>query len=207
MSKPSINDRFQCDYLDYNKQPASDMLYKCVQDHSQGYDFNCQQSDYSMDYKDSNKLLENQGIKRGIDIGLGDLRGDEIGIEGFTDKIFLLDNGPGESNLQIDKCPEGYKKCSKTGKCIQVCINCKYRDDMKSKEFNEADPCFPEGVYNGITNEGYIKCTCGFNDQYCSNNFIKDMFSADGILFMDKKMENNIGDVTGIRDLFLIDQL
>ena len=45
---------------------------------------------------------------------------------------------------------------------------------MKSQQFNEADPCFPEGTYNGITNEGYIKCTCGSNNQYCSTTLVND---------------------------------
>jgi hypothetical protein len=35
-----LNDRLKCDYLDFNKQPSSDMLYKCVQDKKRGYDMN-----------------------------------------------------------------------------------------------------------------------------------------------------------------------
>ena len=41
-----IDDRLTCDYLDLNKQPSSDMLRKCIQDSSKGYDFNCQKSKY-----------------------------------------------------------------------------------------------------------------------------------------------------------------
>ena len=48
---------------------------------------------------------------------------------------------------------------------------------MKSREFNEADPCFPNGVYNGITNEGFIKCTCGKDNKYCSDDFTKNIES------------------------------
>jgi len=44
---------------------------------------------------------------------------------------------------------------------------------MKSQEFNEFDKCFPNGVYDGIDKDGNIKCNCGKENKYCSNNFLK----------------------------------
>ena len=81
-----------------------------------------------------------------------------IGVtEGFTNSnTFIVDNGPGKSSVPEGQCPEGFSLCPKTDKCIQKCQGCIYRDNMKSLQFNEKDPCFPEGTYNGITNEGYI---------------------------------------------------
>jgi len=126
--------------------------------------------------------------------------------EGFT--TFVTDNGLGESTIPKNECPEGYTKCKKTGKCIQVCIGCKYRDSLKSQEFNEADPCFPNGVYNGVTHDGFIKCTCGRDNQYCSDSFFNEnLFTTDGILLKDNHMKKNVGDTSGLRDLFLFDQL
>ena len=75
-------------------------------------------------------------------------------------------------------------------------MNCKYnqRTYGKSKEFNEADPCFPnKGVYNGITNRGFIKCTCGQNNQYCS-----DSFTTDGSFKLGNNVILSIGDFSKI---------
>ena len=78
---------------------------------------------------------------------------------------------------------------------------------MKSQQYNEADPCFPEGSYNGITNEGYIKCTCGSNNQYCSDNFINNIFTADGMMVIGQKILTNTGQINDIDTLFNFDQL
>ena len=78
---------------------------------------------------------------------------------------------------------------------------------MKSREFNEADPCFPNGVYDGITNEGFIKCTCGRNNKYCSDTFIKDMFTTDGMMVSGKKIILNTGLTKTIDELFNFDYL
>ena len=78
---------------------------------------------------------------------------------------------------------------------------------MKSREFNEADPCFPEGVYNGITNEGDIKCTCGKDNKYCSNEFTKNIFTADGMMMVGQKIIMNTGLTRDISDLFNFSQL
>ena len=77
---------------------------------------------------------------------------------------------------------------------------------MKSQEFNEADPCFPEGVYNGITNEGDIKCSCGLNDKYCSEKFV-NQYTTDGMLFLNQTIKNNVGVVDSVSNLFLFEQL
>ena len=167
--------RFSCDYLDLSKQGASDMLLNCVQDKSKGYDLNCRS-----DYVDTKQNQNNLAIKRGIEQGFN-------GIEGFTSKIFYTDNGPGESYVEDGVCPDGFSYCSKSKKCVQVCMGCKYRDNMKSMDMNEYDPCFPNGVYDGITNSGDVKCTCGNNNKYCSDNMIKK-FTSDGTLIDNNKI-------------------
>ena len=131
-------------------------------------------------------------------------------VEGFTGKVFITDEGPGKTSIPEGQCPEGYSRSQETGKCIQKCIGCIYRDNMKSQQFNEADPCFPEGTYNGITNEGNIRCTCGSNNQYCSNSFISDVnnfFTANGMMILGKKIIANTGETNSIDTLFSFDQL
>ena len=104
--------------------------------------------------------------------------------EGFTNM--------GEKYIIPGDCPDGYFWCPTSNRCKQVCMNCKYnqRTYGKSKEFNEADPCFPnKGVYNGITNHGKTKCTCGQNGQYCNESF-----NAQGGMFADNVFIMNVGD-------------
>ena len=198
-----LNDRLKCDYLDFNTQSSSDMLLKCVQDKSKGYDMKCQKR-YTPSL-DLDRRNDNIMIKRGVEEGKGNLTGKYNGIEGFTDKIFVTDDGPGESNVPFGVCPEGYTM--NNGNCVQVCRGCKYRDNMRSYQFNGADVCFPNGVYNGMTNEGNIKCTCGSQNQFCSGDFIKNMFSADGALVFGNQIKNSIGNINDVDNLFLIDQL
>ena len=133
------------------------------------------------------------------------------GIEGyknFTDSsnTFLTDTGLGTIQLQDGKCPDGYGKCPVTGRCIQKCIGCVYRDNMKSREFNEADPCFPEGVYDGVDNYGNIKCTCGKDNRYCSDSFTQNIFTADGMMMAGKKIVMNTGLTNSINNFFDIGQ-
>ena len=198
-----LNDRLKCDYLDFNNQPASDMLLKCVQDKSRGYDMNCQER-YTPSL-DNNRVNDNFAIKRGITEGKGNLTEKNTGVEGFTDKIFITDNGSGESNVPFGECPEGYTE--KNGMCVQVCMACKYKDNMRSQQFNHADPCFPNGTYNGMTNNGDIRCTCGSMNQFCSGDFVKDMFSANGMFVFNNSIKNSIGETSIVDNLFLIDQL
>jgi hypothetical protein len=109
---------------------------------------------------------------------------DNSNVEGFTNM--------GERYIRPGNCPDGYSWCEKSQKCKQVCMNCKYNERTygKSKEFNEGDACFPDqGVYDGIDNQGYTKCTCGKNNQYCGDNF-----NAQGGLYADNTFIMNIGD-------------
>ena len=90
--------------------------------------------------------------------------------EGYQN--FVTDNGPGKFTLNPDECPNNYSNVN--GTCMQVCSNCGYRDKdkTKSRDFNEFDPCFPNGVYDGVTNDFQTTCTCGKNNQYCSKKTI-----------------------------------
>ena len=98
-------------------------------------------------------------------------------VEGFANY-----EDPGEYTLWADECPESYKKCEITGRCIKVCKNCKVNNSGRSFEFNEFDPCFPNGVYDGIDNYWNTQCTCGKHNQYCSDkkNDLYDIFTRPG---------------------------
>ena len=112
-------------------------------------------------------------------------------VEGFTNM--------GANYVRPGRLPDGYFKCPKTGKIKQVCQNCKYNQKTygKSKEFNEADPCFPNrGVYDGIDNRGKTKCTCGQRGQYCN-----EMFNAQGGMFADNVFIMNVGDFSSLGNL------
>lgn len=226
----SMEEQLRCFYLDSELKPASDMLRQCVGDDTSPYRFNCEEDPMKQvspeDVKETARMNDiaiqrgfasfnvdnlnkteknpfNTDIKKAVEIYQPDLK------EGYQNykNPFLTDNGLGESQIPKGQCPEGYSKCPITGKCIQVCVGCVYRDNMKSREFNEADPCFPNGVYNGITNEGYIKCTCGKDNKYCPDNFIKNIFTTDGMMINNQKIIMNTGLTRGISDLFNINQL
>lgn len=187
---------FICEYMDASVRPATDMLYNCVQDPSKGYDFNCRNDVDDVDRKNTS-YTDNLSYQRGF-VTSGQT-------EGFTN-MFITDNGPGKSTIRNGKCPQGYTRCPKTGRCIQTCIGCSYRDGMKSKDFNEADPCFPQGVYDGLTNDGEIKCACGTNNKYCSDRFT-NQFTADGSLFYNQKIKNTLGLTDTVSKLFYFGQL
>ena len=213
-----MEDQLQCFYLDASSQNASAMLRKCVQDQSSALEFNCRddplRQDLPTDVKDTARM-NNIAIQRGITenhlTGSGKIHTDEPvnggSIEGFTSKMFITNEGPGKTTIPDNQCPEGFSICPKTGKCIQKCQGCIYRDNMKSQQFNEADPCFPEGTYNGITNEGFIKCTCGSSNQYCSEDFIKDVFTPDGMLVFGQKIITNVASPNAVDALFDLGQL
>ena len=193
-----------CDYLDSNIQSSSDMLLNCIGDKNSGQEKLCTSS-YQKLYDNIAINSENIAIKRGVSAGYGilpnstsDKSTKEIknfpnsiidNVEGFTGS-FVTDNGLGESYTKKGECPEGYKHCPKTNNCIQVCTNCKYNDKMKSQEFNEFDRCFPNGVYDGINSEGNLKCTCGKNNQYCSEKFVNSSFLANGSLLNNNEIKN-----------------
>ncbi len=231
----TMENQLECFYLDSSFQSASDMLRKCVQDEASPYKFNCGDNPMRQEKVDDVKetaRTNDIAIQRGVidfnvlEYDIPSLNNSSVknrslnnssvknelflnnGIEGFTNSnSFIVDNGPGKSSVPEGECPEGFSLCSKTGKCIQKCQGCIYRDNMKSLEFNEKDPCFPEGTYNGITNDGYIRCTCGNNNEYCSDDFIKNIFTTDGLMIMGKKIIMNMGNTSSIDNLFNIDYL
>ena len=217
----SMEKQQECFYLDSNFQPASNMLRKCISDNTSSLLFDCGE-DPSGPFIPNNvketARMNDISIQRGFSFynvdnsNVNHFTKDVVptkttsipGMEGFqnSDNIFLTDNGPGKSSVPDGECPEGYSRCVKTGKCIQKCIGCVYRDNMKSRSFNEADPCFPDGTYDGVTNEGYVKCTCGSNNQYCSKDFVKNMYTTDGMMISGQKIIMNTGLTRAIDDLF-----
>jgi hypothetical protein len=84
---------------------------------------------------------------------------EEKGIEGFTNKPFITDNGPGESYFKVNECPKGFSYCNKTKMCKQFCRNCS--TGIKNKRL--IDPCI-YGNYNGIDNQGNVYCSRNFDD-------------------------------------------
>ena len=220
-----MEEQGKCFYLDSEFQPASDMLRECVGDKNSQIRFNCGDNPmrqelpenltrttkipdiaikrgyafYNVDNHNENSFKPSPVIKKPVI----KKSNNSYGLEGFQNKnIFITDNGLGESNIPKGECPEGYSKDLVSGNCIQKCIGCVYRDNMKSREFNEADPCFPNGVYNGVTNEGFIKCTCGRDNKYCSDNFVKNLFTTDGMMISNKKIIMNTGLTNTIDNLF-----
>ena len=196
----SMENQLKCDYLDLSSQNSHNMLRNCVQDQNSSYDFNCKDLPKKKDdLKKNTARTNNISIQRGMTDNF---------IEGFTNNnIFITDEGPGKSSIPENECPEGFSRCQKTGRCIQKCRGCIYRDNMKSQQYNEGDPCFPEGTYNGVTNEGYIQCTCGSSGQYCSNNFMNNLFTTDGMMISKKNIVTNVGQIKDIDSLFNIDYL
>ena len=167
----------ECNYINPNKQNARDMNLNCVSNPLKGTDKYCK-SEYKL-YDPIAQRSSFLNIRRDIDAGYSitnqisdsNLKYSDINdsmIEGFTGKIFIAPDGPGKRTLKKNKCPLGYT--DRGGICEQICTGCKYEDGMKSQQFNEYDNCFPNGVYNGRNNDGSLNCTCGKNNQYCSDN-------------------------------------
>lgn len=228
----SMEEQGRCFYLDSDFQRASDMLRECVGDKTSLYRFNCEENPmrqelpedvketarmndisiqrgfayYNVDNYNINNfqktVIKKPIIKKPVIKKTKNLN-NNYGFEGFQNKdTFITDNGLGESSIPKGKCPEGYSKDLVTGNCIQQCIGCVYRDNMKSRGFNEGDPCFPNGVYDGITNGGSIKCTCGKDNEYCNNNFVKKLFTTEGMMISGQKIIMNTGLTKDIDDLF-----
>jgi|TARA_B110000971_G_scaffold220512_3_gene264289 hypothetical protein len=216
-----MEEQLRCLYLDGSIDASSKMSRRCIGDDNSTEQFSCSNSDPSAmrDSKDTARMNDIM-IQRGIvDFSIAEfgeynqIKGPSQpeyvnNVEGFTNsgKQFIIDNGPGKSSIAAGQCPDGFKRCPVTGNCIQVCRNCVYRDNMKSKDYNKADPCFPEGTYNGVTNDGDIKCTCGSSNQYCSEDFTKG-FTADGMMMDGKKIIMNVGLTSSIASLFNYDYL
>jgi len=190
----------KCGYLEGNFQNAQDMMLNCVGDKGKGEKGLCT-SDYKKLYDNISFNSQFINIKRGMNAGysIRPYNSDTIAdkkdisdisastIEGFTNysgvKDFVVPPGPGETNVE-ERCGQGYTWDG--SKCVQVCTNCKYKDKMKSQSFNEYDPCFPQGVYNGVDERGKRRCTCGKNNQYCSDKFLNS-YSAGGLEIDIKK--------------------
>jgi hypothetical protein len=213
----SMEEQSRCFYLDSDYQPASDMLRKCVGDKTSNYRFSCgddpMRQEMPEDVKETARMndisiqrgfsyynVDNHNVNNFSDktnINKKSLNTmNNYGVEGFQNQnIFITDNGLGESSVPKGQCPEGYSRDLSSGKCIQKCIGCVYRDNMKSREFN------------GLTNEGFIKCTCGRDNKYCSDNFIKNLFTTDGMMISGQKIIMNTGLTKTIDELFNFDYL
>jgi hypothetical protein len=215
MNMNSMERQRNCFYLDSSVDPAVNMLRSCVGDPQSISKFDCGGAyevkidkdtarmndimiqrgftDFRIDEYDSDLPRVSASVKPALQVGH---------MEGF-----VSGGQPGEKTIQAGNCPEGHTRCPKTGMCIEVCQGCIYRDNMKSQQFNEADPCFPGGTYDGITNTGQIKCTCGKDNKYCSEDFIKNTFTADGMMMMNNKVMMNVGLTKSINNLFSYDHL
>lgn len=191
-----MNIDYNCSYINPEKVSSREMLKPCNNSGEQFY-WQCEQ-----------KLILDSGIlARNLE------RPDGTNIQGVLPHS--LDNAKvvqklvnndlkegftnlGESYVEPGVCPDGYYFCPSKQKCVQVCQNCKFNEKKyyKSKEFNEGDPCFPNGVYNGIDNQGITQCTCGNRGQYCNDNF-----DTQGGLFADGVYIVNVGDYFNVGDL------
>jgi hypothetical protein len=218
-----MEEQLRCLYLDSSVDSSTKMSRRCIGDEQSAEQFSCSNNDPSAlrDSKNTARINDIM-IQRGIiDFNVGefshsnqdnrinrDNRAKINVMEGFTnsDNKFYTDNGPGVSSITGNQCPDGYSRNEITGECIQVCRNCVYRDNLKSSDINTADPCFPEGVYDGVTNTGEIKCTCGLSNQYCSDNFVKG-FTADGMMFDGQKIIMNSGITDTVSSLFNFDYI
>ena len=193
-----MNIDYNCSYINPEKVSSREMLKPCNNNGEQFY-WQCEQ-----------KLILDSGIlARNLE------RPDGTNIQGVLPHSQMLDNvkttqkvvdndlkegftNLGESYVEPGVCPDGYFFCPLKQKCVQVCQNCKFNEKKyyKSKEFNEGDPCFPNGVYNGIDNQGITQCTCGSRGQYCN-----DIFDTQGGLFADGVYIVNVGDYFDVGDL------
>ena len=193
ISDYNYQERNNCDYLDGNSQNAKDMLLNCISNKSSGEEGLCTSSFKLYD----NIAFNSQyiDIKRGVSSGYGinphesnstNRNQLDFGLvhgatEGFTNYSGINDYptspGPGETNIE-ERCPQGYSYID--GKCVQVCAGCNYKDNMKSKEFNTYDKCFPNGVYDGIDKLGNRICSCGRDNKYCPQKKTNKLYHAGG---------------------------
>ena len=194
-----MTDFNKCLYLNGEKDNASSMLKKCIHG-SDDLAWPCISREMFdrtiLNYNTTRASRDN--IQDNV-VNEDKLLFEDPHVEGFTNM--------GEKYIPDGRLQDGYFKCPKTGKVTQVCMNCKYNQSTygKSKEFNEGDPCFPNnGVYNGITNDGYTDCTCGSRGQYCNNNYAGgskrsryaggDNFDAQGGMMIDNIYIMNVGE-------------
>jgi hypothetical protein len=219
MNMNSMEKQKNCFYLDSSMDPAVNMLRSCVSDPNSISKFDCGGS-YEVKIDKDTARMNDIMIQRGFTSFRIDEYAPSVSPQiatvssGSQPEIhvghmegFVSGGQPGEKTVPKGSCPEGHTWSPKTGICVEVCQGCVYRDNMKSQQFNEADPCFPGGTYDGITNDGNIKCTCGKDNQYCSHDFIKNTFTADGMMMMNNKVMMNVGLTKSINNLFSYDYL
>jgi hypothetical protein len=65
---------------------------------------------------------------------------------------FDVNGGPGETGPNP---PQNFIKSPCSDKKIQVCTSCNVNYEPDS---NTMDPCYPNGIFDGIDNDGYMKC-------------------------------------------------
>ena len=192
-----MNIDYNCSYINPETESVRSMLKPC-NDGKNNFQWECEQK----------RILDNAILARNLE------RPDGANIQGILHHSLIQDNvkvnnavetdlkegftNLGESYGEPGVCPDGYYFCPLKQKCVQVCQNCKFNEKKyyKSKEFNEGDPCFPNGVYNGINNYGITQCTCGSRGQYCN-----DIFDTQGGLFADGVYIVNVGDYFNVGDL------
>ena len=192
-----MNIDYNCSYINPETESVRSMMKPC-NDGKTNFQWECEQK----------RILDNGILARNLE------RPDGANIQGVLPHSQMQDNAKvenavktdlkegftnlGESYVEPGVCPDGYYFCPSKQKCVQVCQNCKFNEKKyyKSKEFNEGDPCFPNGVYNGIDNKGLTQCTCGNRGQYCN-----DTFDTQGGLFADGVYIVNVGDYFNVGDL------
>ena len=166
-----------CKYLDAETQPASDMLRSCIGKETEKL-APCHKFNHKLHMRVFDRPQEGNYFTQNNEIREELKDPHNVMVEGYANY------DPGEFTIMAGECPESYQK-NTYGGCTKVCKNCKVPDG-KSSEFNEFDPCFPNGVYNGLDESGNLKCTCGEKNQYCSDNKnMYDMFTTDGNMFID----------------------
>ena len=193
-----MNIDYNCSYINPETESVRSMMKPC-NDGKTNFQWECEQR----------RILDNSILAWTLE------RPDGTNIQGILPHSQMQDNAKvtkkvvntdlkegftnlGESYVEPGVCPDGYFFCPLKQKCVQVCQNCKFNEKKyyKSKEFNEGDPCFPNGVYNGIDNQGITQCTCGNRGQYCN-----DIFDTQGGLFADGVYIVNVGDYFDVGDL------
>jgi len=123
----------KCNYLNAQTQTSDKMLLSCINP-----DITLNNSN-NYDIRRTINTNSNTNIK-----------------EGFTNGGFS-GNLSGEYNIKKGVCPDGHTM-DENG-CRQICTHCSYRDlEPNSRSMNESDICEPEGMFNGIDENGFIKC-------------------------------------------------
>ena len=151
----------KCEYLNAQTQTADNMLLKLVNE-------DCQNNTISMPSKSS---MNPNGLEKMFNSNSNKT------IEGFTNGGFS-GNLSGESYVNNKECPVGHTYDGKG--CRQICTHCTYRDnEPSSRSINEADICEPHGMFNGIDENGYVKCLSKNKD---TDFYPVDFYSANAVL-------------------------